>query len=411
MEHFSKRRAIGFCAVLALLAGCGGHGAVIPSQPEAAGQGSFQNGRMPGVNGQFELRQLVPRFLTLPSRNVDFATLDAQRAASRTIPFYTGMITSPLNKVTYSYSIAGSDPTKSNATTTVLYKPILLRIHFADGTVLDPTKPGCGDTVSVANRFFKGPNFVPVALTSNGVNVGKVQISDGFERAEFWKILKGPGFHLVLKAAAAPAVVDVTAPGGASGTKSGVCAGKNHNVGGIEESRMADIIIRIAKQRAKTNQIAYFLTYNVFSTNRVGKCCYLGFHSSFGTAGGTQVFTIAAYNDKGVFPNDPGMADIATGTHEFELLDDPFPGDSVNGNNVPPWGGVGQIEKGSCFPYLETGDPLTGTQFEVRYNGFTYHPQELAFFSWFFRTPSIGTGGKYSFRGTFTHGKQLCRVQ
>ncbi len=43
-----------------------------------------------------------------------------------------------------------------------------------------------------------------------------------------------------------------------------------------------------------------------------------------------------------------------------------------------------------------------------KHGGFTYHPQELAFFSWFFRTRSIGTGGKYSFKGTLTSTQRLC---
>jgi len=49
---------------------------------------------------------------------------------------------------------------------------------------------------------------------------------------------------------------------------------------------------------------------------------------------------------------------------------------------------------------LEVGDPLTGTNFKMKHGSFTYHPQELAFFSWFYRTRSVATEGKYSFEGT-----------
>jgi hypothetical protein len=34
-------------------------------------------------------------------------------------------------------------------------------------------------------------------------------------------------------------------------------------------------------------------------------------------------------------------------------------------------------------------------------NGYTYHLQELAFFSWFFGAPSIGIHGWFSNNGTF----------
>jgi hypothetical protein len=35
-------------------------------------------------------------------------------------------------------------------------------------------------------------------------------------------------------------------------------------------------------------------------------------------------------------------------------------------------------------------------------NGFTYHLQELAFFSWFYGAPSIAVNGWYSDNNTFT---------
>ncbi len=386
-------RAIGICLSTALLAGCGGHATLIPTQTQ--------------VDNQLE----APTFLTLPSRDVDFASLDAQQAASRTIPFYSGTIKSPLDRVDYSYRIAGRDPTKSNTTTAVLYKPIALRVRFADGTVLDPSKPACGDSMSVMKRAFSGPNFGRVPLTSNGASVGTVQITDGFQRAEFWKILKGRGYHTVLKSVAAPTVVDLNAPAGSLTSKTSLCPGNGHKVGVVDVDAMNRIIVSLATKRAGPKQIALFLTYNVFeyyidpSRGLIG-----GFHSSFGVNGDTQVYTIATYNDKGIFKK-PAMADINTLTHELgDLLDDPFPLSDTKVNLVPPWGGVGQVPKGSCQSNLETGDPLTGTAFAVRYNGFTYHPQDLAFFSWFYRTKSSGSGGKFAFKGALIR-QGLCISQ
>ncbi len=77
-------------------------------------------------------------------------------------------------------------------------------------------------------------------------------------------------------------------------------------------------------------------------------------------------------------------------------MNDPF------GNNAtPPWGHTGQV--GGCQNNLEVGDPLTGTNAPpvVMPNGFTYHLQELAFFSWFYGAPSIGVNGWFSNNGTF----------
>jgi len=67
----------------------------------------------------------------------------------------------------------------------------MLRIHFADGTVLDPTKPGCNDTVSVEQRFFGSPLFHSTPLRSNGVAVGDTQVIDPFDRVQFRRYVKG----------------------------------------------------------------------------------------------------------------------------------------------------------------------------------------------------------------------------
>jgi hypothetical protein len=79
--------------------------------------------------------------------------------------------------------------------------------------------------------------------------------------------------------------------------------------------------------------------------------------------------------------------------------------DPLGSNATPPWGGIGQVAAGSCQDNFEVGDPLTGTLFAIALNGYTYHMQELAFFSWFFNSPttaSLGAGGVFSSNGTFT---------
>jgi hypothetical protein len=133
-------------------------------------------------------------------------------------------------------------------------------------------------------------------------------------------------------------------------------------------------------------------------------CCILGYHSAFGRPSGTQTYAVGAYSDPGEF--SAGIEDIDAWTHEIgEWMNDPFV-QIDNFNFTPPWGNVGQVN--GCQDNLEVGDPLTGTAYTIDYNGFTYHPQELAFWSWFYRTHSTGTGGKYSFEGTFTAPQGTC---
>ena len=363
-----------------------------------AGTPTSQIGPPPGQNNPAPAaRTVTPVSTAIPLRGVSIETLRAQSAAGTTLPIYTGSIKSPLDGKTYSYSIVGSDPTKSNTTTTISYVPIELVVTFPDGTVLDPRQPGCDDTVSVSDRLYKGPNFVKTPLTSNGVNLGKAQVNDAFQRAEFWTILKGHKYHTELKATGSPIVVNYKPVNGTTnpGPK---CTQVNHRIGKIPFTDFDVVARNLAIRYAKPNQAALILTYNIYLSSST--FTYAGYHGSFPVSGGTQVYAVMTYSDP--FTLEPGIEDISIPTHEIgELLNDPF----VT-NATPAWGHIGQVS--GCQSNLEVGDPLTSHDFTLNYNNFTYHPQELVFFSWYYRTPSTGTGGKYSFEGSFTKTQALC---
>ncbi len=379
----------------AMLAACGGQSAT----PYAASQGSGQAAPFVGTGrSPAEINHWVPRYLVMKS-HVDVAQIRARHNTTNTIPFFTGSVKSPLDNKTYNYDIVGADPTKSTGITKVSVVPIVLVVTFSDGTVLDPTQPGCNDTVSVADRFFNGPNFKSSPLVSNGVKVGSLQITAAFQRAEFWNSLKSHKYSTRLVPATAPIIVNVNAPSSAK-TVGGVCTGNSHRIGEIDINAYDNMVQSLANQYATPTQIPVVLSYNVFETEG-GGCCILGYHDAYSRSGGIQTYAVGAYNDAGVFGSTP-IEDIHAWTHELgELINDPF----VN-NGTPAWGHVGQV--GGCQNNLEVGDPLTGTAFTHKYKGFTYHPQELVFFDWFFRTPAQGTGGKFSFEGTFTSSQGAC---
>lgn len=384
------------CAYLsaAFLAACGASNGGVSSPTPQLGRGS------PVVRSS---NAFVPRYLTVKPHGINYATLKAQADAGETIPFYTGEVKSPLDGKTYTYKIVGKNPAVPPAEETVIpFIPIVLVMKFPSGS-LDPTQPGCNDDKSVQDRFFKGPDFEKTPLTSNGVDLGTVELDDAFQRAEFWTILSGPDYHLVLKPAVPPIVVTKDAPLG-SYSFDGVCSGSNHIEGVVNWTRYDEMIKDLAEQYAKPTEIPLVLTYNVITL--AGGCpCVLGWHSAFARKDGrgTQVYAAAVYNDHGIFYDYPDVADIHAWTHEIgEIYNNPF----VD-NATPAWGHTGQVF--GCQADLEVGDPLTFDSFEHTYNGFRYHPQELAFFSWFYRTPSTGTGGRFSFKGTFYDTQGLCR--
>lgn len=143
--------------------------------------------------------------------------------------------------------------------------------------------------------------------------------------------------------------------------------------------------------------------YDTVMLDSSGGCCIGGFHNWFANpdfSGLPQTYAVANFD-----VNSAGTKnDISALSHEVgEWLNDPF-----TNNPVPAWGHIGQ--QSGCQSNLEVGDPLSGTRISVTMsNGVTYHPQELAFTSLFYRrSPSLGVGGLYSSHGTFTTYSAPC---
>jgi hypothetical protein len=160
----------------------------------------------------------------------------------------------------------------------------------------------------------------------------------------------------------------------------------------------------ITSHGLNAGQFPFFLTYNAViaaaAANNLNNCCILGYHNALGSPG--QTYGIGEFEGRNqtVFS---GVADIAAPSHEVnEWVNDPS-----GANPTPAWGNIGQV--GGCQGNLEDGDPLSGTLMPtVTLNGFTYHLQELAYFSWFYGGTSLGTGGKFSSNGTFAGPAILC---
>jgi len=123
----------------------------------------------------------------------------------------------------------------------------------------------------------------------------------------------------------------------------------------------------------------------------------LGYHND----NGGQTYGVAMYDNSKFFGSQ--SQDISAMSHEVaEWQNDPS-----TVNPTPVWGHVGQVT--GCQSNLEVGDPLSGTTYTIKLGGFTYHPQELAFFSWFYRQkPSLGVHGWYSDQGKFKSPSKPC---
>ena len=310
-------------------------------------------------------------------------------------------------------------PTPGN--TNITYVPIVARIHFPGGIVLDPTQPAnCDSGQSVSTRFFNSPLFVPQKFNSNGANVGygipvtgTEQLTNAFQRANFWRLIGGTPYGVnLVPSRSNPIVVDITAPSGSQAQSVTNSCGKTVPLGLIDINAYDNLIANLATQYATPTQLPVVLSYNVVEYDTVvSNCCILGYHNAIPVPGGTQTYSVGAYMDAGVFS---ATADIGVWSHEIaEWMDDPFVQASVSGGGVddltPAWGHVGQVS--GCQNNLEVGDPLSGTQFSTTgVGGFVYHYQDEAFMDWFYRTRSNGTGSRYSFQGVFSRSslQPLC---
>jgi len=340
---------------------------------------------------------------------------------------YSVTASSGLGSGTYSGTIMGRSPYNHGKTTTTIPTqiiPLIITINNGGGDTqtYDPTATdACVTTGSHTDVdvITGSPIFTNNTWTMNGVNVGNTQYIDAFQRAEFWSLVGGSGYHLILKPQVlAPQTLTFGSVSGSSG------AGTNYDaVATFRGCGFIGVVTNAALDNAvkalitgplagtvNTATFPVFLIKSVVSTNSgvdiFSQCCILGYHSAFTVGANVQVYSPFSLDYTGTF----GNSDVSTLAHEMgEAVNDPL------GNNpTPVWGNIGQVS-GACQNNFEVGDPLTPghstptNEFSlVGANGLTYHSQELAYFSWFYGGTSLGTGGKYSNNGTFGGSAKLC---
>jgi hypothetical protein len=321
--------------------------------------------------------------------------------SGKTIPFFDSSFR--YGGVTYPYTMVGSNPFRTPATTTVPSEVVPLRIAFADGTVFDATP--------YVHAAVTSPIWRPAQFLT-----GHTQYGDAIQRGEFWAAVHGTGYHVLLGRAQVLPTVTINVPANQgtvekAGTTFGThVAGKTLGLVNFAwfYGRYDHII---NSYHISSSTLPILLTRNVMLDFKTPlACCVGGFHSvtSSTSGSGSQSVQTAIFADygsanavlhvgqtTGVFGQD-----INALSHEVsEWMSDPF-----GSNVVPAWQSPLAPQYG-CNNALEVGDPLVGVAFEV--NG--YHPQDEAFLSWFARqSPSIGFDGRYTYLGTFGSSSPSC---
>jgi len=335
-------------------------------------------------------------------------TLPNTPAASTHLPTFGYTVTSSRDGNTYSGVMVGDDPFSSSGSVSIPTElvPIILNIG---GTLMDPTVPDTHclggrvpDTVITRSPIFQSANF-----SFGGTAFGGTQYIDAFQRANFFSVENQATFHTKLQVTTlAPILIDVPAARGATSPSNLFVGGCPGGVFGTVDINWFAPLVEgqilpslLAQGLIGPSTFPIFMIYSTGMTvgppGNLRKCCVGGFHSALLTSSGSvQTFAILDFDTTGVF--GPSGMDTAIMSHEVgEWMDDP-----LGSNPTPAWGHTGQVV--GCQNNLEVGDPLTGHLIpNVTLNGYTYHLQELAFFSWFYGAPSIALNGMFSDNGTF----------
>jgi len=366
-------------------------------------------------------------------------------------PNWSFSITSSRDGKTYSGTMVGGSPLAGGgSSTTVPLKviPVIVKtvalgtavssngiITVATGATTDKTtfSPTAVDNSCLAKPnnipatvFKQSPLFNNADFNYGGTDVGTTQATDAFQRANFWGTINRATYHVDLTDTQLPAVT-LTVPAPKNGVGGLALDLPNLLVGGacgrialVDGNTIGNFLGNVlsallTKGTVGPTNLPAFMFYNAAITagdpTNLANCCIGGFHGAvnIGTTANpiAQTFSVFDFDMTGLFLND---SDTATASHEIaEWVDDPL------GNNPTPlWGHVGQV--GGCANNLEVGDPLSGTEAPriAMPNGFTYHLQELAFFSWFFGaanggSPSLGVNNWFSNNGTFlTNAGPVC---
>ena len=362
-----------------------------------------------------------------PSVAAFSATSPAAAAAVPGLPLWTFNVESGRDGNEYTGVMVGTSPFHDGSGQTSVATqvvPIVIRTHTigtsVSSTGIIATTPGdttfnptSRDRACLGSRnnnpftlFLQSPIVQSADFNYGGTDVGTTQTTDAFQRANFWQVIDQNHYHVTLGPVTTfdPIVIDIPAASGLSLATSALGPPNFCAPMGIIDINLFDLLLNnnvlpaLARFGVNHGTFPIFFLHNLVMSfgdpTNLANCCVLGYHGT-GNADPTQTYSPLDFDSTGLF-GVSGL-DTAVASHEVgEWMDDPF------GNNpTPPWGHTGQV--GFCQNNLEVGDPLTGTEAPriLMPNGFTYHLQELAFFSWFYSSRSVGVGGWFSDNGTF----------
>ena len=297
---------------------------------------------------------------------------------------------------TITYTMAGTDPAINNApsTTPVIIIPIRMVYGKLNGNmVFDPNTTVVQNGKTVTQNLIASPLLHGrIQYVQGGVNVGKTQYIDAFQRANFWSKVKiNRQYHVRL---GSPTVLpEQTIKVSPLVGQTEVNPFGTGTIGTMEidvfDQKIQGLLSNFSTE-ITPDTLPLFLTTDIYLTEGTSHevCCIGGYHSALGSQPSGQTYAYATYaTEPGVFSQD-----VSAWSHEIgEWMDDPFVDNSVNcADNTS----------------MEDGDPLENNAnygaFPYTLNGFTYNLQSLVFLGYFGAPPSTSLHSWLSFQNDET---------
>lgn len=289
-----------------------------------------------------------------------------------TLKFWYGTLN--YNGIAYTYEMVGTDPSKTNKTTTIKAYIIPVKMVYSkkvygkDGRTFEPNADKWNG-LTITRALAKSPLFGTMDWKWGSTDVGTTQYTDAFQRGSFWSYVgSNTNYHVVL----APTVLSevtikpTTAQGGAV-IDNPFGTGK---VGEMDLSAFDAALQQFMTRFTQINpgKLPIFVTDNVYLTSR--GCCIGGYYAVLHPEN-TGIYQTYAYStfitSEGAFAQD-----VSGFSNEIaSLYDDPL----LENTQTPC---TGELNVTAPFG----GKPNYGT-FTVAYNNITWHLQTAAFLEYF----------------------------
>ena len=296
--------------------------------------------------------------------------------------------TSSYNKAKYSSVIVGTNPSTTNTTTTVGVGIIPVKMVFgaSNGNMtFDPASIYFA-TLTTTEMVNDSPIFKSeIDFKQGGTDLGKTQYEDAYQRGNFWGSVKtNNNYHLIFQTEVVPGELVLNVPAAYGSVIGNPWSGIPTGTADINwfDAQLQGVINAYSCSKIKPpcigpNVLPLFITYNVYLTE-FGECCIGGYHSALLGAPAGQTYSYSTSISQANVVGGVFSQDIGALAHEMgEWVMDPF----ITNPSPCPSNGI-----------LEVGDPLeTGPNFgdyPYTIDGFTYHPQDLVFITWFGAPPA-----------------------